>query len=113
MTPKSTTPKLNRFQITADGLPSAIFFSLGDLRDSRLDALTERRAIKEYRIDGVEDSLFETLHGLGWEYADIAAVACGAQMATSYRMPNRASSALSSAMFESSISVGPRAFGIA
>jgi hypothetical protein len=79
--------KLKRFQITADALPGTIFFSLADLRDGCHDALTERLAIDEYRADGVEESLFETLHGIGWEYADIAAVARGAEMATSYGMP--------------------------
>jgi hypothetical protein len=87
MTRKSTAPKLNRFQITADALPGVNFFSYPDLRDSCHDALTERRAIKEYRTDGVEESLFETLRGLGWGYADIAAVARGSAMATSYGMP--------------------------
>jgi hypothetical protein len=86
-TRKSTSKKLNRFQITADALPGAIFFSLGDFRDNCPDALTERRAIKEFKVDGVQESLFQTLGGLGWEYADIAAVACGAEMATSYGMP--------------------------
>jgi hypothetical protein len=79
--------KLKRFQITADALPGVIFSSLSDLRESCHDALTERQAINEYRADGVEESLFETLHGLGWEYADIAAIARGAEMATSYGMP--------------------------
>jgi hypothetical protein len=86
-TRKSITRKLNHFQITADALPDAIFFSLGDFRDNCPDALTERQAIKEYRVDGVQESLFETLGGLGWEYADISAVARGAEMATSYGMP--------------------------
>jgi hypothetical protein len=86
-THKSTTPRLNRFQITAEALPGVIFFSLADLRDGCHDALTERHAIDEYRVDGVEEALFDTLHGLGWQYADIAAVARGAQMATSYGMP--------------------------
>lgn len=84
---KSTAPKLNRFQITAEALPGAIFFSLADLRGGCQDALTERRAIDEYRADGVEEALFETLHGLGWQYADIAAVARGAQLVTSHGMP--------------------------
>jgi hypothetical protein len=81
------TPKLNRFQITTDVLPGVIFFSLADLRDGCQDALAERRAIDEYRIDGVEEALFDTLRGLGWEYSDIAAVARGSQMVTSYGMP--------------------------
>jgi hypothetical protein len=76
-----------RFQITADALPGVIFFSLGDLRDGCHDALTESRAIDEYRVDGVEEALFDTLRGLGWEYPDIAAVARGAEMATSYGLP--------------------------
>src|SRR5260370_36585306 len=84
---KSTALKLNCFQITAEALPGAIFFSLADLRDGCHDALTERRAIDEYRTDGVEEALFDTLHGLGWGYADIAAVARGAQLATSYVLP--------------------------
>jgi hypothetical protein len=84
---KSAAPKLKRFQITADALPGVIFFSLADLREGCHDALTERRAIDEYRLDGVEEALHETLNGLGWEYADIAAVARGAEMATSYGMP--------------------------
>jgi hypothetical protein len=79
--------KLKCLHVTADELPGATFFSTGDLRESCYDALTERRAIKEYRVDGVEESLFETLSGLGWDYADIAAVARGAEMATSYGMP--------------------------
>jgi hypothetical protein len=79
--------KLKRFQITADALPGTIFFSLADLRDGCHDALTERRAIDEYRRDGVEEALFETMHGLGWEYADIAAVARGAEIRTGYGMP--------------------------
>jgi hypothetical protein len=69
--------KLKRFQITAEALPGAIFFSLGDLRGGCHDTLTERRAIDEYRRDGVEEALFETMRGLGWEYADIAAEARG------------------------------------
>ncbi|WFU37339.1 hypothetical protein QA640_22875 [Bradyrhizobium sp. CB82] len=81
------TSKLNPFQITADALPGAIFFSLSDLRDGCHDALTERRAIDEYRVDGVEEALFDTLHALGWDYADIAAVARGAASATSYGLP--------------------------
>jgi hypothetical protein len=84
---KSTAPKMKRFQITAEALPGVIFFSLADLPDDCHDALTERRAIDEYRIDGVRESLFDTLHGLGWQYADIAAVARGSAMATSYGMP--------------------------
>lgn len=84
---KSTARKLTRFQITADALPGVVFFSLADLRDGCDDALTERRAIDEYRVDGVEEALFETLHGLGWGYADIAAVARGAEMVTSYGNP--------------------------
>ena len=84
---KSTERKLNRFQITAEELPGAIFFSLDDLRTSCPDALMERRAINEYKVDGVEEALFETLYGLGWAYSDIAAVARGAEMATSYGMP--------------------------
>jgi hypothetical protein len=84
---KSTAPKLKRFQIKADALPGVIFFSLSNLRDGCHDALTERQAIDEYRVDGVEEALFDTLHGLGWQYADIAAVARGAQMVTSYGMP--------------------------
>jgi hypothetical protein len=84
---KPTARKLKRFQITADALPGAIFFSLADLRDGCNDALTERRAIDEYRVDGVEESLFETLHGLGWGYADIAVVARGAEIVTSYGKP--------------------------
>jgi hypothetical protein len=36
---------------------------------------------------GVEEALFDTLHGLGWQYADIAAVARGAELVTSYGMP--------------------------
>jgi hypothetical protein len=87
ITRKSTAPKLKRFQITAEALPGAIFFSLADLRDGCHDALTERRAINEYRADGVEEVLFDTLYGLGWQYADIAAVARGAEMVTSYGMP--------------------------
>jgi hypothetical protein len=87
ITRKSTAPKLKRFQITAEALPGAIFFTLGDLRDGCHDALTERRAIDEYRVDGVEEALFDTLHGLGWQYADIAAVARGSTMVTSYGMP--------------------------
>ncbi len=79
--PKSAAPK---FQITADALPGVIFGSLADLRDDYHDALTERRAIDEYRVDGVEEALFDTLRGLGWEYADIAAVARGSAMVTSY-----------------------------
>jgi len=86
-TRKSTAPKLKRFQITAEALPGTIFFSPADFRDNCPDAITECQAIKEYRVDGVEESLFETLRGLGWEYADIAAVARGAEMATSYGMP--------------------------
>jgi hypothetical protein len=83
---KATARKLKRFQITADALPGTIFFSLPDLRDGCHDALTERRAIEEYRRDGVEEALFETMRGLGWEYADIAAVARGSAMVTSYGM---------------------------
>jgi hypothetical protein len=49
--------------------------------------LTERRAIDEYRCDGVEEALFETMRGLGWEYADIAVVARGAEFRTGYGMP--------------------------
>jgi hypothetical protein len=82
-----TAPKLKRFQITAEALPGTIFFSLADLRDGCHDAMTERRAIDEYRRDGVEEALFDTMRGLGWEYADIAAVARGAGMVTSYGMP--------------------------
>jgi hypothetical protein len=78
---------LNRFQITADALPGASFFTLNDLRDGCHDALTERRAIDEYMVDGVEEALFDTLHGLGWQYADIAAVVSGSTMVTSYGMP--------------------------
>ncbi|WOH58519.1 hypothetical protein [Bradyrhizobium sp. BWC-3-1] len=81
------TPKFNLFQITADALPGTVFFSLTDLRNGCHDALTERRAIVEYKVDGVEEALFQTLHGLGWEYGEIAAVARGADMATSYGMP--------------------------
>jgi hypothetical protein len=84
---KSTDRELKRFQITADALPGTIFFSLADLRDGCHDALTERRAIDEYRRDGVEEALFETMRGLGWEYADIAAVARGAEFRTGYGMP--------------------------
>jgi hypothetical protein len=84
---KSPAPKMNRFQITAPALPGVIFFSLADLRDGCHEALTERRAIDEYRVDGVEETLFDTLHGLGWEYADIAAVARGSAMVTSYGSP--------------------------
>jgi hypothetical protein len=84
---KSTDRKLKRFQITAEELPDTIFFSLTDLRDGCHDALTERRAIDEYRRDGVEEALFETMRGLGWEYADIAAVARGAEIRTGYGMP--------------------------
>jgi hypothetical protein len=84
---RKSAPKLNRFQITAEALPGAIFFALADLRDGCNDALTERRAIDEYRVDGVEEALFDTLGGLGWQYADIAAVARGAEMVTSYGMP--------------------------
>jgi hypothetical protein len=84
---KSTTSKMKRFQITADALPGVIFFSLAGLPDDCHDALTERRAIDEYRVDGVKESLFDTLHGLGWQYADIAAVARGSAMVTSYGMP--------------------------
>jgi hypothetical protein len=84
---KSTAPKMKRFQITAEALPGTIFFSLADLRDGCHHALTERRAIDEYRVDGVEESLFDTLQGLGWQYADIAAVARGSGMVTSYGMP--------------------------
>jgi hypothetical protein len=84
---KSTASKMKRFQITAEALPGAIFFSPADLRDGCPDALTERRAIDEYRVDGVEESLFDTLHGLGWQYADIAAVARGSTMVTSYGRP--------------------------
>jgi hypothetical protein len=87
ITRKSAAPKLKRFQITAEALPGAIFFSHPDLQDGCHDAMTERRAINEYKTDGVEETLFHTLHGLGWEYADIAAVARGAEMATSYGMP--------------------------
>ena len=87
ITRKSTAPKLNRFQITAEALPGAIFFSLPELQDGCNDALTERRAIDEYRADGVEEALFDTLHGLGWQYADIAAVARGSAMVTSYGRP--------------------------
>jgi len=76
--------KLNRFPITVDALPGVIFYSLADLRDGYQDALTERRAIDEYRADGVEEALFDTLQSLGWDYADIAAVARGSQMVTSY-----------------------------
>jgi hypothetical protein len=86
-TQKSTALKLKRFQITADALPGAIFFSLADLRDGCHDALMERRAFNEYRTDGVEETLFDRLRGLGWEYADIAAVARGAEMVTSYGKP--------------------------
>lgn len=78
------TPKMSRFQITADELPGVIFASLADVRDGCHDALTERRAIDEYRRDGVEESLWDTLRGLGWESADIAAVARGAELVTSY-----------------------------
>jgi hypothetical protein len=78
---------LNRFQIAADALPGVIFSSFSALRDSCHDALTERRAIDEYRVDGVEEALFDTLRGLAWEYADIAAVARGAEIVTSYGMP--------------------------
>jgi hypothetical protein len=84
---KSAAPKLSRFQITAEELPGAFFFSLTDLRGGCHDAVTERHAIDEYRVDGVEEALFDTLHGLGWEYADITAVARGAEMVTSYGMP--------------------------
>jgi hypothetical protein len=84
---KSPARKMKRFRITADALPGVIFFSLSDLRDGCHDALTERRAIDEYKVDGVEEALFDTLHGLGWEYADIATVAHGAEMVTSYGMP--------------------------
>jgi hypothetical protein len=87
ITRKSAAPKLKRFQITAEALPGAIFFSLPDLRDGCHAAMTERRAISKYKTDGVEEALFHTLHGLGSEYADIAAVARGAEMATSYGMP--------------------------
>jgi hypothetical protein len=83
---KSTTSKMKRFQITAEALPGTIFFSFAELRDGCPDALTERRAIDEYRVDGVEESLFDTLRGLGWQYADIAAVARGSAMVTSYGM---------------------------
>ncbi|MDB5610124.1 MAG: hypothetical protein JWP25_7024 [Bradyrhizobium sp.] len=86
-TAHKSTPKLNRFQITAEALPGVIFFSLADLQDGCHDALTERRAIDEYKVDGVEETLFDTLHGLGWEYADIAAVARGSAIVTSYGMP--------------------------
>jgi hypothetical protein len=84
---RSAAPRLNRFQISADALPGVIFFSLADLRGGCHDALTERRAIDEYRADGVEEALHETLHGLGWDYADIAAVARGSNMVTSYGRP--------------------------
>jgi hypothetical protein len=84
---KPAARKLKRFQVTADALPGTIFFSLGDLRDGCHDALTERRAIDEYRRDGVEEALFETMRGLGWEYADIAAAARGAEIRTGYGMP--------------------------
>ena len=84
---KPAARQLNRFQITADALPGVIFFSLADLRDGCHDALLERRAIDEYRADGVEEALFATLRGLGWEYADIAAAARGAEIVTSYGMP--------------------------
>jgi hypothetical protein len=87
MARKSAASKMKRFQITADALPGAIFFSLADLRSGCHDALTERRAIDEYRVDGVKESLFDTLHGLGWQYADIAAVARGSAMVTSYGRP--------------------------
>jgi hypothetical protein len=73
-----------RFQITADALPGVIFFSL---RDGCHDAISERRAIDEYRVDGVEEALFDTLRGLGWGYADIAAVARGSAMVTWYGLP--------------------------
>jgi len=81
------TPKLKNFQITAEELPGAIFFSLSDLQSGCHDAVTERSAIAEYRIDGIEEALFETLYSLGWGNAEIAAVARGAEMATSYGMP--------------------------
>lgn len=93
---KSTTPRLNPLQISAESLPGAIsadalpgviFFSLADLREGCHDALTERWAIDEYHRDGVEEALHETLHGLGWDYADIAAVARGSAMVTSYGRP--------------------------
>jgi hypothetical protein len=83
------TAKLNYFQITAEALPGVVFLSLGDLRNECHDALTERRAIDEYRADGVEEVLFDTLHGLGWEHAAIAAVARGSAMVTSYGMPTK------------------------
>jgi hypothetical protein len=84
---KSTAPRLKRFQITADALPGTIFFSLADLRDGCDDALKEHRAIDEYKADGVEEVLFDTLHGLGWQYAAIAAVARGAEFRTAHGRP--------------------------
>lgn len=85
---KSPTRKLNRFQITSPELPGVIFFSYADLLDGCHDALTERRAIDEYMVDGVEESLWETLRGLGWDYADFAAVARGAEVRTAYGIPS-------------------------
>jgi hypothetical protein len=85
--PMANRKSTARFQITADALPGVIFFSLPDLRDGCHDAISERRAIDEYRVDGVEEALFDTLRGLGWGYADIAAVARGSAMVTSYGLP--------------------------
>ncbi|WP_316178241.1 MULTISPECIES: hypothetical protein [unclassified Bradyrhizobium] len=89
MASRTACKSLARFQITSPELPGpgVIFFSLADLRDSCSDALTERRAIDEYRVDGIEEALWETLRGLGWDYADIAAVARGAELRTAYGMP--------------------------
>jgi hypothetical protein len=73
-----------RFTVTADQLPGVTFFQVAGLRENVADAITERRAIDAYRHDGIDEMLWETLRGLGWEAADIAAVARGAEIVTSY-----------------------------
>jgi hypothetical protein len=84
---KSPARKPNKFQVTAEALPGAVFFSLTDLRDGCADAMVERRAIDEFRADGVEEALYATLQPLGWSNAEIQRIVDGDDFVTSYGWP--------------------------
>jgi hypothetical protein len=62
---------LTRFRISSPELPGVAFFSLEGWNDGVDLACTAQRALEEYKVDGCEFALRDTLAECGWDRESI------------------------------------------
>lgn len=78
---KPSTAPLNRFKITSADLPGAVFGSIPDLYEFAPTAAIAQTAVSEFRVDGCEFPLIETLRDrCGWVMDEIKAVVANPHM---------------------------------